>query len=78
MKSKKSYWFEVSVRLQRMADDGSNRSVSELYAVDAISFTEAEKRIQKELSGETRSGMEVKNINPAPYKEVFFTDDESG
>ena len=41
MKSKKSYWFEVSVRLQRMADDGSNRSVTELYAVDAISFTEA-------------------------------------
>ena len=78
MKSKKSYWFEVSVRLQRMADDGSNRSVTELYAVDAISFTEAEKRIQKELSGEIRSGMEVKNINPAPYKEVFFTDDESG
>ena len=57
MKSKKSYWFEVSVRLQRMADDGSNRSVTELYAVDAISFTEAEKRIQKELSGEIRSGM---------------------
>lgn len=78
MKSKKSYWFEVGVRLQRMADDGSSRSVTELYAVDAISFTEAEKRILKELSSDTRGGMEVKNIHPAPYKEVFFTDDETG
>lgn len=78
MKSKKSYWFEVGVRLQRMADDGSSRSATELYAVDAISFTEAEKRILKELSSDTRGGMEVKNIHPAPYKEVFFTDDETG
>jgi hypothetical protein len=70
MRSKKSYWFEVSVHLQRMAEDGSNKAVTEIYAVDANSFSEAEKRIQKELSTQVRGGIEVKNINPAPYKEV--------
>lgn len=78
MRSKKSYWFEVSVHLQRMAEDGSNKAVTEIYTVDANSFSEAEKRIQKELSTQIRGGIEVKNINPAPYKEVFFTDDETG
>ena len=76
MRSKKSYWFEVSVHLQRMAEDGSNKAVTEIYAVDANSFSEAEKRIQKELSTQVRGGIEVKNINPAPYKEVFFSEDE--
>ena len=30
----------------------------------------------KELKTRVRGGIEIKNINPAPYKEVFFSEDE--
>lgn len=74
MTSKKTDWFEVVVRYDKTMEDGLQKKVSEQYAVEALSFGEAEEKIVKEMSSCVSNGLEVKKINPAPYKEVFFSD----
>lgn len=74
MHSKKGYWFEVTVRYDRMSDDGSTKKVSETYVAEAFSFSEVEKRIMNEIGKAVRGGIEVKKIAPAAYKEVVFSD----
>lgn len=77
MREKISNWFEVSVSYKKMQEDGTEKKVTGIVTVDAVSFTEAEKRALKEMGTLVRGGVDVKNINPAPYKSVFF-DDEGG
>lgn len=77
MKEKKAIWFEVSVAYKKMMEDGAEKKATEVVVVDAVSFAEAEKRCLKELGSLVRGGVDVKNINPAPYKSVFF-DEKDG
>lgn len=77
MKEKVSVWFEVSVSYKKMMEDGTEKKVTEVVVIDAVSFAEAEKRALKELGSLVRGGVDVKNINPAPYKNVFF-DEKDG
>ena len=57
-------------------DDGLQKKVTESYVVDALSFTEAEKRIMEEMSSYISGEFNIKDIKIAPYKEIFFSDDE--
>ena len=57
-------------------EDGLQKKVSESYVVDALSFTEAEKRIMEEMSSYISGEFTIKDIKIAPYKEIFFSDDE--
>ena len=57
-------------------EDGTDKKANEIYTTDAVSFGEAENRTLKELKNFVRGGVEIKNINPAPYKEDFISDDE--
>lgn len=41
--------FECGIRYEKTMDDGIRRRVTELYIVDAVSFTEAEYRINENL-----------------------------
>ena len=74
MKSRTANWFECTVRYDRQMEDGMTKRVPELYVVDALSFGEAEETITKEMSPFISGEFEVKNINPAPYHEVFFSE----
>jgi hypothetical protein len=58
-------------------DDGLQKKVTELYVVDALSFTEAEQRIMEELSSYISGEFTIKDIKIAPYKEIFFADMDS-
>ena len=42
MRSKTSTWFETKVRYDKTMDDGREKKVTEVFVVDALSFTEAE------------------------------------
>jgi len=42
-------WFECTAKYIRMDENGHERKVTETYLLDAMSFTEAEARITKEL-----------------------------
>ena len=39
-------WFECKVKYVKIDDDGRERKVSEVYLVDAVTFTDAETRIK--------------------------------
>lgn len=78
MNSKTSDWFEVSLRYRKISEDGREKSVTEQYVVDSISFSEAEERILKEMEQFIRGDYSVKAIKKAAYKEVFFTNDGEG
>lgn len=71
-----SQWFETRVRYEKTSDNGRQRAVTEQYVVEAMSFTEAEAAITKEISYYVSSEFSVKTITPASYGEVFFSGDE--
>lgn len=76
MRSKTSEWYEIGIRYSKVQEDGSSKPVTELYAVDALSFSEAEQRIIEEMKVYISGDYKVKTMKKAPYKEIFFTDAE--
>lgn len=69
-------WFECKVRYEKMMENGMNKKVTEPYLVDALSFTEAEKRIIEEITPYITGEFTVSDIKRANYSEVFFSNDE--
>jgi hypothetical protein len=57
-------------------EDGAQKKVTEQYVVDALSFSEAEQRITDEVSAYISGEYEITDVRKAPYKEVFFSDNE--
>ena len=74
MRSRQSNWFEVGIRYQKTQEDGSEKSVTEKYAIDALSFTEGESAITKEMAAYISGEFKVKSMQEASYREVFFSD----
>lgn len=73
-----SNWFEVAVRYERQdSSDGGQKMVNELYVVDAVSFAEAEETIAEEMQPYISGEFNIKNITPATYGEIFFSDNEN-
>ena len=71
-----NYWFECKVSYERQADSMGMKKVSESYLVDALSFTEAEKRIIKEVRPFVSVGeLEGVNIRRARIAELFLNDE---
>ena len=77
MRTKTSELFECKVQYDKVTEDGTNKKVTELYVVEAISFTEAESRIVEEMSQYISGEYEVKDIKKAKYKEIWLSDDVS-
>lgn len=76
LRSRTAMWFEATIRYEKVMEDGLQKKVSENYTVDAMSFEEAEKRIIEEMSSYISGEFEVKNLKIAPYKEIFFSDQD--
>lgn len=74
MRSRTAEWFETKIKYEKMTDEGIMKKVSEQYVVDALSFTEAEKRVTEEMSSYISGEYEVANIKKAAYGEIFFSD----
>ena len=74
MRSRTAIWFECKVRYEKTMEDGTIKKVTEVYVVDALSFSEAEKRITDEMSSYVSGELEICNLKIAPYKEIFFAD----
>ena len=65
-------FFEVKVKLDKVMSDGTTKSVSETYALDAMTFTDAEARITKEMQPFITGDFEVVAEKRAQYNEVVF------
>ena len=66
-------WYLCKVSYECQADSMGMKKVTESYLVDALSFTEAEARIVKEISPYVSVGeLEVVNIRPMRLAELLF------
>lgn len=74
MRSRTAQWFETRVRYEKTNDDGRQKQVTELYVVDAFTFTEAEAAITNEIVHYVSGEFAIKTIAPATYGEIFFSD----
>ena len=70
-------WFETIVRYYKTMESGEVKKVNETYVVDAITFGEAEESIAEEMKPYMSGDFDIKNINPAPYSEIFFSDKDA-
>ncbi|MDP4185359.1 MAG: DUF4494 domain-containing protein [Bacteroidota bacterium] len=63
-------WFECKVKYQKIDENGKEKKVNEAYMIDAISFTEAETRIYKELETMISGEFNVTGITKSKITEV--------
>ena len=67
-------WFETTVKLEKVGDEGKIVKVTEKYLVDAITFSEADERINKEMSPFISGEFSVSAIKRARINEMFYND----
>ena len=70
-----SDWFECKVKYDKTMEDGLIKSTNETYLVDAISFTEAEKRFIEEIEPFMVGEFVVTDIKRARLSEVMESED---
>lgn len=68
-----SQWFETKVKYDKtMLDTGAFKSVTEPYLVDALSFTEAEARITKEMEPFVSGELTVTAVRKVRFEDVLY------
>ena len=67
-------WFECTIKYEKQLEDGKIAKATERYLVDALTFSEAEARIIKEMKPFISGEFEVANINPQKYSELFWNE----
>lgn len=72
-----SEWFICKVKYDKMMQDGALKPVNEPYLVEAINFTEAERRIIEEMTPFISGDFDVTNISKARFAELFEAVDDS-
>lgn len=68
-------WFEVKVKYTKVCEDGREKKVSELYLLDAVSFTEAESRIIEELREMIQGDFCIEAIKKSNITELVDSND---
>jgi len=64
-------WFECKARYVKKQDNGSVKAVNENYLIDAVSFTDSEERINKELSEIISGEFKVKAVKQSNIGEII-------
>ena len=64
-------WFECTVAIDQVQDDGTTKAVTQKYLVNALSFTEAEDRIIEEVKPFTKGNLDVKAVKKVRIAEIF-------
>lgn len=72
-----SEWFNCKVKYDKTMQDGALKPVNEPYLVEAINFTEAERRIIEEMKPFISGEFDVTNISKARFAEIFETIDDN-
>ena len=68
-------WFECKVTYERMGEESNGKPKSYHYLVDALSFTEAEVRINKECQPYAIGEVIVSAVKRCKVAEMFFNED---
>ncbi len=65
-------YFECKVKYDRTLETGAQKTVTEPYLVDALSFTEAEARITEEMQPFTTGEFAVTAVKRVKFDDIFF------
>lgn len=68
-------WIETKVRYAKTMENGLQKNVTEPYLVDALSFTEAEARIIKEITPYMQGEFTVSAVKRTNICEIMPSDD---
>tara|TARA_R110002049_G_scaffold305931_6_gene503565 strand:- start:1161 stop:1718 length:558 start_codon:yes stop_codon:yes gene_type:complete len=63
-------WYECKIKYRKMSDTGVQKVTTEPYLVDAISYTEAETRINEEMKAYISDEFRITNIKVANFAEI--------
>ena len=69
-----SQWFECKVKYDRMMENGTMKTVSEPYLVDALSFTEAEARITEKMQPYISGEFSVDTVKRVKLSDIFYNE----
>ena len=64
-------WFECTAKYQKIDSEGREKKATEVYLLDALSFSEAEARIFKELEEMIRGEFDVVKVAKSNISEVI-------
>jgi hypothetical protein len=67
-------WFECTAKYIKIDENGREKNVSENYLLNAVSFTEAESRIYKELETMVSGEFSVSRITKTKIAEIIPSD----
>jgi len=65
-----SIWYECKVKYRKTNDAGVQKVITEPYLVDALSYTEAEKRINEEMATYISEEFKITSIKTANFSEI--------
>ncbi len=68
-------WFECKIKYDKTMEDGLIKRVPEIYMVDALTFTEAERRLLEEVEPYMSGEYEVADIKKARITELMASND---
>jgi len=63
-------WYECKVKYRKINDSGVQKVTTEPYLVDAVSYTEAETRINEEMAAYVSEEFIITNIKVANFAEI--------
>ena len=67
-------WFECKIKYEKTAEEGKIVKVQESYLIDALTFTEAEERINKEMKPFISGEFSVTAVRKARINEMFYNE----
>lgn len=68
-------WYEGKIRYRKTDENGVTKVVTEAFLVDGISYTEAEARLNEELSAFISEDFKITNIKVTNYAEIHPSDE---
>ena len=63
-------WYECKIKYRKTDETGWQKITTEPYLVDALSYTEAEKRINEEMAAYISEEFKITNIKVGNYAEI--------
>lgn len=76
MKRSDKDWYESRIKYRKQMDDGSQKKVTETYVVSAVSVSDAESILLKEIAPFIEGDSDVTSVKEASYKEILQNEEE--
>ena len=63
-------WYECKIKYSRIDEDERSKTFNQAYLFDALSFTEAEARVNEEMRQYISTEFKITNIKVANFSEI--------